>query len=101
MFPHTNGFVHRSIGLSYTNHLPHLHQPPHTGGWLYYGNKIYAYICISAQKSVTLQQISEKEQNMLTLDLLKQMNLLDYLMHIINSKIKLGTKEIYEVSTCI
>ena len=29
---------------------------------------------------------------MLTLDLLKQMNLLDYLMHIINSKIKLGTK---------
>ena len=43
----------------------------------------------------------EKEQNMLTLDLLKQMNLLDYLMHIINSKIKLGTKEIYEVSTCI
>ena len=29
---------------------------------------------------------------MLTLDLLKHMNLLDYLMHIINSKIKLGTK---------
>ena len=38
---------------------------------------------------------------MLTLDLLKQMNLLDYLMHIINSKIKLGIKEIYKVSTCI
>ena len=23
------------FGISYTNHLPHLHQPPHKGGWLY------------------------------------------------------------------